>query len=77
MKCIDCNAYGCYECGKCECPEWIKSEFRLPNQFDYILITDGKLVTPCYFQDEQFLCNESGIKDPTHWMHFPQPPKEK
>jgi len=53
--------------------EWIDVNQKLPEQFDQILISDGKVVTTSYFQDGDFVGKELDI-EVTHWMPLPKKP---
>lgn len=58
--------------------QWIKFEEndkRLENHVGYI-ITDGIIVTNAYWDTNRFVGCENFIRDITHWMKFPEPPKE-
>ncbi len=55
--------------------EWISVKDRLPEQYDHVLIANGKIVTTAYFQDGEFVGEETDIVI-THWMPLPQPPKD-
>lgn len=74
MRCPDCKKYICDDWGgMCECDPWISVKYRLPEQFDYILATDGFSVMGIYFQDGIFL-HETKLGAITHWMATPFPP---
>lgn len=55
---------------------------KLPETFDYVLFSNGECVYFGYriFVDEDFnewYANEGfGVKNVTHWMPLPLPPKE-
>lgn len=51
--------------------EWIPVSERLPEQFDHVIISDGKYVTTSYFQDNDFVGMEIYLKDVSHWMPLP------
>ncbi len=53
--------------------EWISVEEKTPEQFDHVLVSDGKVVTTSYFQDGDFIGKEIDIPI-THWMPLPNPP---
>jgi hypothetical protein len=54
--------------------EWISVKDRLPEQYDEVLISDGKTVTHSYFQDGSFVGREIAI-EVTYWMPLPSAPK--
>jgi len=75
-----CFEMRCVVCGTVRCDpmlsfkqEWISVEDGLPEQFDYIIGTDGFSVMAVYFQDDTFL-SEGKLGIISHWMQFPNPP---
>jgi hypothetical protein len=58
--------------------EWIKFEKndkRFENHVSYI-VTDGIIVSDAYWDTGEFVGCEDSIRDITHWMNWPEPPKE-
>jgi hypothetical protein len=55
---------------------WIDVRCMLPEQYDEVLISDGKIVTSSYFQDGSFVGRETAI-EVTHWMAMPKPPNDR
>jgi len=53
--------------------EWISVDDALPEQYDHVLVGDGKTVTTSYFQDGEFVATEVDIVI-THWMPLPDFP---
>lgn len=56
--------------------EWISVDEGLPEQFDYVLITDGDQVTCSYFQDGNFVDIHRELKKITHWSNITDPPNK-
>lgn len=89
MNCHDCNTYACFECGHCECPEWISVKDQEPDaSLKRILVVSGSKRIQVLHRDYDDWClteyeDENGYESPgyvldfTHWMALPQLPKDR
>ena len=55
-------------------PMWYSAKDVWPGQFDFVLISDGKIVALSHFQDGVFVSKTEDI-DVVYWMPIPKPPK--
>lgn len=60
--------------------EWISAEERLPEELTHVIVCDedGTVGEAFYYKEDRFEwldCKELAFV--THWMPFPEPPKDK
>jgi hypothetical protein len=67
--------------------QWISVKDRLPEEYQIILVWDGKKVYPTYLSDWENeektspvfsdIKNDLRISNITHWMRLPEAPKDE
>lgn len=58
--------------------EWISVRDRLPEQYAVVIVYDGEQVGEAEFNGVDFGWTENeDLAFATHWMPFPEPPKEE
>jgi hypothetical protein len=56
--------------------KWKDVNDKLPTQFESYIVTDGSFVTIGYWDINEFVgCENDTLNPITHWMPFPQPPR--
>ena len=59
--------------------EWIKCSERMPEPYEYVLVTDGEHVEVKWWNGHIWDCwaprnSDISYKDVAHWMPLPEPP---
>lgn len=60
-------------------PKWIPVTDKLPQKCQFYLVTDFGVVEEAYYNSDCLWISryDDKLKDVTHWMPLPQPPKEE
>ena len=66
----------CETIEKLKKPRWIPVTERLPEEYEYVLVTDGERVSTCFTVKENGRLRFYSDWSIAHWMPLPEPPKE-